>query len=338
MAPRSRRWFWRYGLFLGAAVGLLAKGPLVLVLAGGAVLPWLLFSKQGWPTLGAQPWWSGTLLTLLITLPWYVAAEIKTPGFLYYFLVGEHFLRFVEPGWGGDLYGGAHDHPRGAIWLYYLVGAFPWVLWLGKGVRKLRFSLPRPMTLYFLGWALSTPVFFSLSGNILWTYVLPALPAFSVLIAGLVTSQASSKSSVFWRAALPAIGPVVMVLLCVALLQVPEQIKSDKQLVEYVKQSSDQHEVAFVGEPTYSMRFYTQGAVTSITAKELQKRVASDGGETLPPYLAIPNRNRKSLPSRYKLVMSSKGVGLYQLQYEQLALDEETPEPHGKGEIKESVL
>ena len=37
----------------------------------------------------------GGFLTLLMALPWYQWKSI--PGFIDYFLLGEHFLRFVDP-------------------------------------------------------------------------------------------------------------------------------------------------------------------------------------------------------------------------------------------------
>ena len=43
MATNSSGLFWRYSFFIGLVIGLLAKGPLILVLAGGAIVPWLLF-------------------------------------------------------------------------------------------------------------------------------------------------------------------------------------------------------------------------------------------------------------------------------------------------------
>ena len=43
------------------------------------------------------------MLMLALSVPWYVVAERHTPGFLNYFLLGEHWHRFVTPGWGGDL-------------------------------------------------------------------------------------------------------------------------------------------------------------------------------------------------------------------------------------------
>ncbi len=113
---------WGYLGFVGLAIGLLAKGPLIIVLVGLAVMPWLMIQygfigsfKQLWrrfPIVG------GSILMLVIAVPWYVMAERATPGFLHYFLVGEYVDRFLDPGWKGDLYGSAHERARGTIWLF----------------------------------------------------------------------------------------------------------------------------------------------------------------------------------------------------------------------------
>jgi hypothetical protein len=57
--------------------------------------------------------------------PRYVLAELRTPGFLQYFLMGEHWHRFVTPGWTGDLSGKAHAFPRGSIWPFAIAACLP---------------------------------------------------------------------------------------------------------------------------------------------------------------------------------------------------------------------
>ena len=66
----------------------------------------------------------GILITMAIAVPWHILAEIKTPGFLKYYLIGENFDRFVIPGWKGDMYGSAHKQFRGMIWLFTIPTMF----------------------------------------------------------------------------------------------------------------------------------------------------------------------------------------------------------------------
>jgi 4-amino-4-deoxy-L-arabinose transferase-like glycosyltransferase len=89
--------------------------------------------------------------------------------------MGEHWHRFVTPGWTGDLYGKAHAFPRGSICLFAIAACLPWSVLLPiAGLRWRRAILPppaldRPLRLYLVLWSLAPCVFFSLAGNILWT-------------------------------------------------------------------------------------------------------------------------------------------------------------------------
>lgn len=101
----------------GLGLGLLAKGPLILVLMGTPAFVWVVLYKE-WGRVLILPWIGGLVLMLGISLPWYIAAEMKkTPGFMQYFFVGEHWSRYVVSNWAGDLYGSAHAKPYGTIWI-----------------------------------------------------------------------------------------------------------------------------------------------------------------------------------------------------------------------------
>ena len=110
---RKQQRLWAYLFFVGLAVGLLAKGPVAIILIGLPVVLWAILGNRWKATWRDLPWVTGTVLMLAIAAPWYILAELKTPGFLRYFLIGEHFERFLVSGWEGDLYGNAHAEPRG---------------------------------------------------------------------------------------------------------------------------------------------------------------------------------------------------------------------------------
>ncbi len=182
---------WGYLFFVGLGLGLLAKGPLAVVLVGMPVGLWVILRRE-WAALWRRlPWILGTLLMLAIAVPWYAAAEVRTPGFLDYFIVGEHVRRFLDPGWKGDLYGFAHATPRGMIWPYALVALLPWsaaaIPWLLRH-RRVAFaagSEPAGWMSFLILWSVMTLVFFTLSGNIIWPYSLPMIPGFALLAAAL---------------------------------------------------------------------------------------------------------------------------------------------------------
>lgn len=180
---------WGYLFFVGLGLGLLAKGPIAVVLTGTPVLIWTLMHKRMLEFWRNLPWLQGILLMILIAGPWYVLAELRTPGFLNYFIIGEHFHRFLDPGWGGDKYGFAHVAHYGMIWVYALVGFLPWsiagIVWLFQSNKKI-LSLCNDSDgwiSYLLACALTPLVFFTFSSNIIYPYVFPSMPALALLFA-----------------------------------------------------------------------------------------------------------------------------------------------------------
>ncbi|MFC4259720.1 ArnT family glycosyltransferase [Marinobacter lacisalsi] len=265
---RSARWF----VFLGLVIGLLAKGPLVLVLVGMPIVVWTL-SERNWHGLWRSfPWFWGIMLTLVLTVPWYVAAELKTPGFIDYFIVGEHFRRFLDPGWQGDLYGSAHQQPHGMIWVFWLWATFPWgVLMLVSlawpETRRRAWSMFRSDTVVrFLCWAALAPlVFFTLSGNTLWTYVLPALPFFALLFARMVFVGMNGVGAKT-RRNLTIVAVIVPLLITAGGLYVAideGSLNTEKPLVAQYQSSRGSARVPlfYLDEVPFSARFYLRGAV-----------------------------------------------------------------------------
>lgn len=284
MAQSNPHWVWRYGFFAALALGLLTKGPLVGVLVAGPLLAGLIWLKQTRHGFRAMPWFRGFILMLLLSLPWYILAELKTPGFLNYFLVGEHFYRFVDPGWSGDLYGSAHREPKGRVWIDLLTAALPWSLvalavLLRKlshhcGHKRILRNLRDPVQLYLISWALFTPLFFTFSGNILWTYVLPALPAFSILLA--LALNATIERNGYLRRAMMALI-VAAPLACtiyfgIGALQ-PMTLKTEKYLVaQALAQMKPQDQLAYLGPIPFSATFYSKGRVRSIDMHSLKQK------------------------------------------------------------------
>lgn len=297
---------WRWGPFIGLIIGLLAKGPLTLILLGTPVFFWALWSR-GWKTLFTElPWGRGLLLTVVITLPWYIAAELKTPGFLDYFIVGEHIKRFLDPGWAGDLYGSAHSQPHGMIWLHFIGATFPWSLvglaglviaWrhgalsgrLRSGLADVRIRLAVTSTL-------TAPVFFTLSGNILWTYVLPSLPFFAVLVAVGLSALGDAESPARGRAGLAAIL-LVPVIATVGGLYVSFDnltLRTEKPIVATYNQRATVMTPAltYVGEPPFSALFYSAGKVRSVDLGELPRN--DDGTAKCLPFMAVNKSDLKA--------------------------------------------
>ncbi|WP_447921087.1 ArnT family glycosyltransferase [Achromobacter aegrifaciens] len=294
LARGSGAGFWRYGFFLGLAIGLLSKGPLAVVLVAGAIVPWMLWHGNVGASLRRLPWVAGTLLMAGLVLPWYVAAEIKTPGFIQYFIVGEHFLRFVDPGWSGDLYGSAHSRPYGAIWLDGIVASLPWGLfgiwllarrWRSLGpARRARRWLHRPRWTYLFAWGSATPAFFTLSGNILWTYALPALAPLALAI-GVCLSRARAPAPGRAAAACMALGPIAVAVFCGLLVMNPERLKTEKQLIARADAlMAPGEKLYFVDSLPFSARYYSRGAAGRVPPNGLRTVLPQAGGRV---FLAV---------------------------------------------------
>lgn len=301
MAQRSSGWGWRYGFFVGIAIGLLAKGPLALVLIGlpVAVLWWFTENRRAfWRFL---PWWSGSLLMLLLTLPWYIAAELKTPGFLRYFLLGEHVLRFLEPGWSGDLYGNGHQRSHGMIWGYLLVGALPWsllgiLLLVRRLWRHTPMALARAWFAYLLAWAAVSGLLFTSASNILPTYVQPSLPALCLLVAAAWRAGDHTGEHRVIQAGVFTVA-VVLAIATVWVSQHETQLKTEKSLVAFAQEAAPSAPLVYFEHRPYSAQFYSRGQAQQLDASALAQLLASNPATV---YVAIPHRRfenlAKSLP------------------------------------------
>lgn len=299
MANRGAGWWWRYCFFLGLAIGLLAKGPLVFVLVAG-VFPVLYVLYPASRTLvKSLPWVTGIILTAVLSLPWFILAELKTPGFIDYFIVGEHFKRFIQPGWSGDLYGSAHRETYGMIWLFWVQAALPWgVLALillvaaafkRTGRQAIGSAAKDAYVAYFFIWATLTPAFFTFSGNILWTYLLPALPAFSILLARAIPffglSWLGSEQRLGRVMGLVLIAPIVIGVAVVAGNVNPLLLKTEKGLVQFFQtQNAESSDLYYLYTLPFSARFYSGESARVISPAEVQQRVLQ--GETL--RVAVP--------------------------------------------------
>jgi 4-amino-4-deoxy-L-arabinose transferase-like glycosyltransferase len=262
---------WAYTFFVGLGLGLLAKGPVVLVLIGLPVFCWVVYEKAWYRLWVGLPWIKGSFLMLAIALPWYILAEIRTPGFLNYFIVGEHLHRFLTPGWTGDKYGMAHNQPWGMIWLYAAVGIFPWsivgALWLLRYAKKFpgMHQEKQAWIRYLLFVAMVPLCFFTFARNIIYTYVFPILPAFALLFtenwAATADGQAIRRNTL-----LLALVPGILFLIgtFIFIFQPNAIAKTQKPLIQawIKKQPARGSELVYWHySKDYSAQFYSGGRV-----------------------------------------------------------------------------
>jgi 4-amino-4-deoxy-L-arabinose transferase-like glycosyltransferase len=167
-----------FGFFLGLAV--LAKGPAAIILSGGAIFFWALFTKR-WR--GAFRLFHPAALAsfCLTALPWYILCARRNPDFFRIFIIEHNFKRYLTPEF-------QHIQP---FWYYapvMLVAFLPWIailLWsLVSGAARLwRTRNVSASSCLFLCWAGFCVLFFSISKSKLPGYILPAFPAIGLLIS-----------------------------------------------------------------------------------------------------------------------------------------------------------
>jgi 4-amino-4-deoxy-L-arabinose transferase-like glycosyltransferase len=164
--------------YLGAALAVLSKGLVglafpVLIVASAVV--WV-----GRPRLSELNFGRGLPLFLALALPWHLLAARQNPGFLWFYVVDNQILRFL------NLRAFLEDDVPITTLGFLLVSFvwfFPWsVFLLARGAAvSAQAARWRPV---IVTWALAVVVFFSLSGSKLEYYSLPAFPALALLAGG----------------------------------------------------------------------------------------------------------------------------------------------------------
>ncbi|MCW3787055.1 ArnT family glycosyltransferase [Plebeiibacterium sediminum] len=281
---------WGYLMFVGVGIGLLAKGPIAIILTGPPVFIWVVWFKQ-WKNLFTRiPWLIGIPIMLLIAVPWYILAEQKTEGFLDYFIVGEHFKRFVDSSWKGDKYGFPKQQPLGIVWLFLLGMALPWFqvvignLWKNRSV-----AIKDKWVFFLVAWMVWTPLFFTVSKSLIHTYVLPVMPPIALLVVHYWDAIKRKKTNVIISLILPSLAAIALV---VGLFNnnLEKYSNTDKYLIESVGELNKP--LYYLGKKSYSSQFYSRGKVETISYEELHNKIVQ--GEAF--YVIIKNKTLKRNP------------------------------------------
>lgn len=268
MSWKHQSKLWGYLFFVGLAIGMLAKGPLTLVLIGISLTLWLIQNKRWKRITSCLPWKGGILLFAAISLPWYLLAEWKSPGFLNYFIIGEHIKRFIVSGWEGDLYGSAHKEIRGTIWVFGFLAALPWTPVLLAQVWRFFRSGEEGVQeesgyIGFLWcWLLAPLLLFTMAGNILPSYVMPGLPALALLIAGYQT-QNGLPEKVY---KLGLITPVLILIVALLLRYNLTGKEAEKGLLAQwkIQPEHSQSELIYLQDRPFSGQFYSNGKAREV--------------------------------------------------------------------------
>lgn len=203
------------GLLLGLSC--LTKGFVGVGLVGVSYGSYLLVARR--LTLAACVRGAAALaIAGLAALPWYLAMEVRNPGYLHYYFVERHLLGFATE----------TQRHSGEPWWHYLpivlFGGLPWTLYLPVAVRdwwerrKGRKDTPRDGgTTLLWCWLIACLVLFSAAGSKLVTYIWPVFPPVAVLAAGVwarLLEGSLSKPATRWFgwnfAPIGWIGPLLL--------------------------------------------------------------------------------------------------------------------------------
>ncbi|HUN59588.1 MAG TPA: glycosyltransferase family 39 protein [Candidatus Binataceae bacterium] len=173
----GRRWMLAASAML--AFGTLAKGPVALLLAGAVALAWLTLEGRIRDSLRI-PWLACILIYLAIALPWFVVTAHRNPDFLQFFIIHEHFHRYLantEHGWGPCFFIPV-----------VIAGMWPWCYFAPLGTIELLRTDPiankhsQLSALRFLMlWFGIVFIFFSIPRSKLGEYILPAFPPLAII-------------------------------------------------------------------------------------------------------------------------------------------------------------
>ena len=174
-------------LYASLAIATLIKGLIGIVLPGMVIFFYLLITKQ-WFLLRRIYLIPGAILFFAVVVPWYLKVDAVNPGYLRYYLWDEHFGRFT----------GA-DFNRSQPWHYFIwvtiIGFFPWTLLTPFVAGRYGKNAFDDKTIFVTLWLVLPFLFFSASDSKLPHYILPVLPALSILTAVALTDRYQTNRS-----------------------------------------------------------------------------------------------------------------------------------------------
>jgi 4-amino-4-deoxy-L-arabinose transferase-like glycosyltransferase len=174
-SDRARHWPAAMLLGVGVALAVLTKGLVGILIPGAVGVLYLLWTRDWRLLLRAQPWWTLVALAVIAT-PWFLVVSARNSEFPHFFFIHEHFERYLT-----------RVHQRyEPDWFFVpvlLLGFLPWTGLLPRtGIEAWRAVRrgERPTTMLAL-WAVFVFGFFSISQSKLIPYIVPMLPALSLL-------------------------------------------------------------------------------------------------------------------------------------------------------------
>ena len=190
-AIESGRRRWLLVFYGSMALAALAKGPVAVFLAALIIAVFVAFTRDLKLILRTL-WIPGIALFLLLALPWYVLVQMRNPQFFSEFILSHNLARFSS-----DVF--RHTRPFWFFLPVLLLGLLPWTTFAVAGaIRAFRTwkALRDRYTLFLFLWAVLPVIFFSLSQSKLPGYILPAIPAWTLLAADYLQARVNEQKRI----------------------------------------------------------------------------------------------------------------------------------------------
>lgn len=193
-----------YLFYIFAAMAVLAKGLIGLVLPGGVIFLYMLACRR-WSLLKEMRLLTGMPLFLAVAAPWFVLVTLRNPEFFQFFFIHEHFQRFLSK---------VHGRYQ-PIWFFIpilLLTMLPWSFFVPQALIRAwreRKEKGGDVLIYLIIWAGFIFLFFSKSNSKLIPYILPVFAPLALLV-GLLFNRALDGEALPRRT-----GMLVASILCI---------------------------------------------------------------------------------------------------------------------------
>jgi 4-amino-4-deoxy-L-arabinose transferase-like glycosyltransferase len=166
------------GVFWTAiGIGLMLKGPVILLVAGGTLAGLAIAERRARWMLALRPR-LGAMLALAIVLPWLVGIAQVSGGAFFTHALGDNLLGKVAHGRE------AHGAPPGTYLALFVLTFWPGSLFAARALPFVWAGRRTPQVQFLLAWIVPTWLVFEAVATKLPHYVLPTYPAIATLTAG----------------------------------------------------------------------------------------------------------------------------------------------------------
>src|SRR5258706_8637966 len=257
--PKPERWTC-WGLAAVCALNVLTKGLIGLVFPAAAIVLYLLLTGNLWHLLKLRLV-SSTVVFFAIAAPWHILAALRNPaqgqvrGFLWFYFVNEHILRFLNRRMPRDY----DTVPLLLFWALLALWLIPWTMFLPQSLQELpwrwrefRAQMSRRQRAYlmFFLWNVVIVGFFSLSTRQEY-YTIPAIPGMALLVGGWLQRERASapdsrerRSGMISSAVLLAVG-VIIAAVGIALLFVSKAPVAGTDLSDLLRKNPQDYALSF---------------------------------------------------------------------------------------------